>query len=501
MCNLARVFVAVVGELWGRRRGQAAAICPRYSSVANVAAGAAPPTAPPALQPHSLPRTPAACQPRQHTPPALPQASLPAAAAAAPTSACSAPRKPWARPPACPPRPRARWCLPWTTAPSRVRAGSGGAPHAPDRPPPRPPRGPGGAPQAAGGSGAWGGARRSPPPNRAAARAFAGISPRRLAPLLRSARAADTVTWAARTFLNKGQEVHLVQARAAPRCRGAAPRSRRPPRSLRLRLARRSPRPPVAPPAPCQPRPRRRPPKVLDASLASQAVEQTGEGGLHVRGVAAEADPASIEASRAYLAKLRDSVLAQGGVKPANVKIVPLPSNTATCARGGAPGRGGAGARRAARAAPCGMRPCGRPTPCCLPASLTPPACLQPCRSRRRGPHHQRICGHLQGGCGGDWVARAGRLPPPHAGPGGPGLRLRLRGALAGGGARGPCTGAGAGKLQGSCLQGAGPRRGGRQPQGAMAAPLHRCAHRACPRPPPAPQAHHAPCTVFIHRA
>ena len=45
----------------------------------------------------------------------------------------------------------------------------------------------------------------------------------------------------------------------------------------------------------------------------------------------AEADPAALESSKAYLAKLRDTVLAQAGVNAANVKLVPLPSNTATC--------------------------------------------------------------------------------------------------------------------------------------------------------------------------
>ena len=45
----------------------------------------------------------------------------------------------------------------------------------------------------------------------------------------------------------------------------------------------------------------------------------------------AEADATAMDSSRAFLAKLRDTLLSEAGVKPANVKIVPLPSNTATC--------------------------------------------------------------------------------------------------------------------------------------------------------------------------
>ena len=35
--------------------------------------------------------------------------------------------------------------------------------------------------------------------------------------------------------------------------------------------------------------------------------------------------------SQAFLAKLRDDLLAENGVKPAQVKLVPLAANTATC--------------------------------------------------------------------------------------------------------------------------------------------------------------------------
>ncbi len=45
----------------------------------------------------------------------------------------------------------------------------------------------------------------------------------------------------------------------------------------------------------------------------------------------AEVDPATLDNSREFLARLRDSVLVQAGVSPANVKLVPLASNTATC--------------------------------------------------------------------------------------------------------------------------------------------------------------------------
>lgn len=95
-----------------------------------------------------------------------------------------------------------------------------------------------------------------------------------------SAISADTVTWAAKTLLKRGQEVHLVQ--------------------------------------------------VLDSTLSSQADYNSGEGGVLPSGTKAEGDPAAIESSKVYLAKLRDTLLADAGVKPADVKIVPLPSNTAT---------------------------------------------------------------------------------------------------------------------------------------------------------------------------
>ncbi|PRW33880.1 Universal stress A [Chlorella sorokiniana] len=94
-----------------------------------------------------------------------------------------------------------------------------------------------------------------------------------------SAISADTVSWAAKTFLNKGQEVHLVQ--------------------------------------------------VLDTSLASQAAENTGEGGIYAS-AQADADPAALASSKAFLTKLRDDLLASNGVKPAQVKLVPLAANTAT---------------------------------------------------------------------------------------------------------------------------------------------------------------------------
>ena len=45
----------------------------------------------------------------------------------------------------------------------------------------------------------------------------------------------------------------------------------------------------------------------------------------------AEADPAALEASRVYLAKLRDTLLTPAGILAANVTLAPLPSNTATC--------------------------------------------------------------------------------------------------------------------------------------------------------------------------
>ena len=48
----------------------------------------------------------------------------------------------------------------------------------------------------------------------------------------------------------------------------------------------------------------------------------------------AEVDANTLSTSTAYLAKIRDTLLAEGGVKPANVKLVPLPSNTATCESG-----------------------------------------------------------------------------------------------------------------------------------------------------------------------
>ncbi|PSC70208.1 universal stress [Micractinium conductrix] len=94
-----------------------------------------------------------------------------------------------------------------------------------------------------------------------------------------SATAVDTVSWAAKTLLHRGQEVHLVQ--------------------------------------------------VLDGSLASQADVNSGEGGI-MAGGKAEVDANTLSTSTAYLAKIRDTLLAEGGVKPANVKLVPLPSNTAT---------------------------------------------------------------------------------------------------------------------------------------------------------------------------
>ncbi|KAL4430580.1 hypothetical protein ABPG77_005820 [Micractinium sp. CCAP 211/92] len=90
---------------------------------------------------------------------------------------------------------------------------------------------------------------------------------------------AETVSWAAKTLLHRGQEVHLVQ--------------------------------------------------VLDGSLASQATHASGEGGI-LAGGKAEVDSATLDTSRAFLSKLRDTLLADNGVKPSNVKVVPLPSNTAT---------------------------------------------------------------------------------------------------------------------------------------------------------------------------
>lgn len=94
-----------------------------------------------------------------------------------------------------------------------------------------------------------------------------------------SSISADTVTWAAKTFLGRGQEIHLVQ--------------------------------------------------VLDSTPASQAAENTGEGGIYVN-TQAEPDPALLASSQAFLAKLRDDLLAANGVKPGQVKLVPLPANTAT---------------------------------------------------------------------------------------------------------------------------------------------------------------------------
>lgn len=40
-----------------------------------------------------------------------------------------------------------------------------------------------------------------------------------------------------------------------------------------------------------------------------------------------------LRSSQAFLAKLRDDLLAANGVKPGQVKLVPLPANTATCER------------------------------------------------------------------------------------------------------------------------------------------------------------------------
>jgi len=55
-----------------------------------------------------------------------------------------------------------------------------------------------------------------------------------------------------------------------------------------------------------------------------------------------------LQTSQTYLAKLRDTVLAEAGVQPSAVKIVPLPSNTATCECGlsGAGWRGALGVIR-----------------------------------------------------------------------------------------------------------------------------------------------------------
>lgn len=94
-----------------------------------------------------------------------------------------------------------------------------------------------------------------------------------------SSNSADTCTWAAKTLLNRGHQVLLVQ--------------------------------------------------VVDSSPASQADYHSGEGGLLPSGKAV-ADPAVLESSKAYLAKMRDTLLAEAGVKPSNVTLVPLPSNTAT---------------------------------------------------------------------------------------------------------------------------------------------------------------------------
>lgn len=94
-----------------------------------------------------------------------------------------------------------------------------------------------------------------------------------------SQTSADTVSWAAKTLLHRGQKVHLVQ--------------------------------------------------VLDGSSAGQADLNSGEGGIMVGGKA-EVDPQTLATSQAYLSKLRDTLLAEHGVKPGNVTIMPLPSNTST---------------------------------------------------------------------------------------------------------------------------------------------------------------------------
>lgn len=113
-----------------------------------------------------------------------------------------------------------------------------------------------------------------------AASAISGPSERVVVAVDDSAISADTVSWAARNLLQRGQEVHLVQ--------------------------------------------------VLDSTASSQADYNSGEGGVLPSGVKAEADATAMDSSRAFLAKLRDTLLSEAGVKPANVKIVPLPSNTAT---------------------------------------------------------------------------------------------------------------------------------------------------------------------------
>ncbi len=60
-------------------------------------------------------------------------------------------------------------------------------------------------------------------------------------------------------------------------------------------------------------------------------------------------DSATLDTSRAFLSKLRDTLLADNGVKPSNVKVVPLPSNTATCEGHGPGGQGPAGRGPAGR--------------------------------------------------------------------------------------------------------------------------------------------------------
>lgn len=95
----------------------------------------------------------------------------------------------------------------------------------------------------------------------------------------------------------------------------------------------------------------------------------------------AEADPATLASSQAFLAKLRDELLAANGVKPGNVKLVPLPTSIASCARGGRwAGRVGRWEGRSRRRALLPPRAPGRR---CLPSHShsTAPCCphlLQP---------------------------------------------------------------------------------------------------------------------------